>query len=89
MGLVVAFLFVAVAPLIYQIEYMTMFKTVQVLSAAHLILLMICFCNPAERDRIPAHHRGRGSPCVRLLPGVPVRLGNHPNTLFWRRALAW
>ena len=79
-GLVVAFLFVAIALLIYQIEYMTMFKTVQVLSAAHLILLIICFAIlPNETGYLPIIV---GEAVLRTpATGCTVRLGNHPNTL--------
>ena len=89
MGLVVAFLFVAVALLIYQIEYMTMFKTVQVLSAAHLILLMICFAIlPNETGYLPiiVGEAVLAYACYR----VYRQAWQSPEySLFWRRALAW
>ena len=89
MGLVVAFLFVAIALLIYQIEYMTMFKTVQVLSAAHLILLIICFAIlPNETGYLPiiVGEAVLAYACYR----VYRQAWQSPEySLFWRRALAW
>lgn len=89
MGLIVAFLFVAIALLIYQIEYMTMFKTVQLLSLGHLVLLVVCFAIlPNEFGYLP------------IIVGEVVltyvcyrfyrKAWETPEyTLFWRRALTW
>ena len=88
-GLVVAFLFVAVALLIYQIEYMTMYVTVQLLSAAHLVLLFISFMIPAQRDRLPAHHRGRDSARLRMLPRLPSGVGCTRVLPLLASSLAW
>lgn len=88
-GLVVAFLFVAVALLIYQIEYMTMYVTVQLLSAAHLVLLFISFMIlPNETGYLPiiAGEAVLAFACYRVYRQAWAA---PEYSLFWRRALAW
>ena len=88
-GLVVAFLFVAVALLIYQIEYMTMYVTVQLLSAAHLVLLFISFMIlPNETGYLPiiVGEAVLAFACYRVYRQAWAA---PEYSLFWRRALAW
>ena len=88
-GLVVAFLFVAVALLIYQIEYMTMYVTVQLLSAAHLVLLFISFMIlPNETGYLPiiVGETVLAFACYRVYRQAWAA---PEYSLFWRRALAW
>ena len=88
-GLVVAFLFVAVALLIYQIEYMTMYVTVQLLSAAHLLLLFISFMIlPNETGYLPiiVGEAVLAFACYRVYRQAWAA---PEYSLFWRRALAW
>ena len=88
-GLVVAFLFVAVALLIYQIEYMTMYVTVQLLSAAHLVLLFISFMIlPNETGYLPiiVGEAVLTFACYRVYRQAWAA---PEYSLFWRRALAW
>ena len=88
-GLIVAFLFLVITLLNYQIEYMTMFITVQLIGAAHLVAAIIIFAlNPSEWGYIPLmvadaliafaayriYHRAWAAP---------------EYSLFWKRALAW
>ena len=88
-GLVVAFLFVAVALLVYQIEYMTMYVTVQLLSAAHLVLLFISFMIlPNETGYLPiiVGETVLAFACYRVYRQAWAA---PEYSLFWRRALAW
>ena len=88
-GVGTALLFVAVALLIYQIEYMTMYVTVQLLSAAHLVLLFISFMIlPNETGYLPiiVGEAVLAFACYRVYRQAWAA---PEYSLFWRRALAW
>ena len=88
-GLTVAWLFLAMALFIYQLEYMTMFKTVHIIGAVHLLIVTVAFSIiPNDGGYLPIII---GEAILALVTWILYRRAwaNPEYSLFWRRALAW
>lgn len=88
-GLTVAWLFLAMALFIYQLEYMTMFKTVHIICAVHLLIVTVAFSIiPNDGGYLPIII---GEAILALVTWILYRRAwaNPEYSLFWRRALAW